>query len=378
MNDSSRKASGSTSGGGSRGGCAVAVAIAFVFFVIVYWATDGFGGDDAEFYSDETDRYSEYQTYLGNPIPRFTPNDSRSLSNALAESERRHGVCFGWKLTDGSEDAEQDYGADDSVSDTDPASSFDQGSSRGPNVAAETCSRWVEVRVTVAYTSASSENWSGVELDVAASDDFANSKLPDLDEFAELGITAERIIDAPVQSTGHAALSLPLLLTQSGALNEPAGGGNPQESKPAKPLPPAEGEGSLAWFWIALLGVVTLVAAGLGIAGAVRRGSDGSGPSGPPGGGQGPPPPPGPPPQGPQGPGGQGPPPGYPPQGQPPPGQPHPGQPPQAHFQPGAHGVPYRGGPPQGQPPPHPQQGYPQQGHFQQGHPPQGPGPAQH
>lgn len=368
---------GGTSGGqrgSQRGGCAIAVVAVFVLFLIVYWVTDGFDTDDAEFYSDESDRYSEYKTYLGSPIPRFTPQDAQSLSQSLARAEQRYDVCFGWRLTDGSMDAESSSSSS-SVSDSDPRASYDQGSSRGPDVPAETCSRWVEVQVTVAYTSESSDDWSGVDLEIEASENFPRSKLPDDDRFAELGITAEQFIDAPVPTTGHAALALPLLLTQSGLLNEPAPSGDSADSKPAQPLPPAESEGSMAWIWVGVLGALTAVAAVLGIVGLVRSRSNGSGPSGPPPG------PPGPPPN-PSGPGPQSsgppqaPPPGQQPPGQPPQGQPPRGQQPQGpphgqHPQGPPPGLPYRGGPPPGPPGSHPWP--PQPPH---GQPPQGPPPA--
>ncbi len=269
-------------GASKRGGCGAAIAIVFVLYLVVFWATGGLGltGDDTDFYSDESDRYSENQVYLGNPIPRFTPQDARALSQALSEAEREYGVCFGWKLTDGGEDAEP-YRESVTESATDPPASYDQGSSRGPDTPASTCPRWVEVQVTVAYTSESGESWSGVGLRVEGSQNFSSSDLPGEEDFAELGMTAEQFIDAPVQTTGHAALALPLLLVQNGALEAPAS--DRAAGEPARPLPPAEGGGTSAWVWFGILTALTLVAAGLGITGTARRRKSSEPPPGPPG-----------------------------------------------------------------------------------------------
>ncbi|MDR7301641.1 hypothetical protein [Haloactinomyces albus] len=285
-------------------GCGLALVIMFVVYVIAFGVTGGFGldGDDARFYGDESDQYSRSGYYFGQPIPRFSNEDSRRLAQALSDSEKRYGLCFGWKLTDGSEDADEDYDTETGTlrpSGPDPRSSYDRGSSRGPNTPAGTCSRWAEVQVTVAYTEEDSESWSGVDLDVVGSDNFESYDLPDSSDFAELGIDAETFIDRPVATTGHAALALPLLMTENGTLEpKPVSPGN-SAGKPEQPLPPADGgmSGLSTWIWLGVLGAVTVLGLVLGFRGVARQKSA---PSTPPG------PPPGPPTQGPpprQGPG---------------------------------------------------------------------------
>ncbi|SDP03447.1 hypothetical protein SAMN04487905_101517 [Actinopolyspora xinjiangensis] len=294
----------------------------------------GSGGDDesSAFHSDETSDYHRWENYAGQSIPRFTDTDSRQLSEELAEAEQRYGLCFGWRLTDGGEDREtsgpSDYdiggsGEEDSSSESDsgfdfetsdpdeftseedPSHSYDQGSSRGPNTPADTCEEWVEVRATVAYTSEYSEDWSAVELTVEQSPD-SGMELPHESDFAELGITAERFIEAPVDTTGQAALALPLLLSQEGSLParpaESSTGTQPEESLPdaGTAIP-----GLWRWIWLGVLGAVTVVSLVFGVVGIVRQRSanDSDGPppphqppgGGPPSGPPGPPTPPGPP-----------------------------------------------------------------------------------
>ncbi|RCW40131.1 hypothetical protein DFQ14_11210 [Halopolyspora algeriensis] len=298
-------------------GCGLAIGIMFVLYVIVFGATDGFGlGSDTQFYGDESDRYSEYRTYTGQPIPRFSAADSRRLSQALSDSEERYGICFGWKLTDGSKDAAGSYDPDSGQeAESDPPSSFDRGSSRGPTTPASTCPRWVEARVTVAYTSESSEDWSGVELEVAGSDNFESYELPfDNNSFADLGIDAETFIDQPVTTTGHAALALPLLMTENGTLDpKPV---RASSDAPPQPLPPASSgmRGLGTWLWLGFLGLLTVSATVLGFRARAHRKPVPTTPAGPPG------PPPGPPP-------GSSPPQGFPP-GPPPRQPPQPGAPP--------------------------------------------------
>ncbi|GAB3552910.1 hypothetical protein J2S53_003642 [Actinopolyspora lacussalsi] len=309
--------------------------IAALVLTLIVLGTGGKGGSES-FYGEESDRYSRAQSYGGQSIPRFTDADSRQLSEELAEEERRYGVCFGWKLTDGSDDLEyselyesqpdRDIGmpdeedseasqSDESNSPADPAHSYDQGSSRGPNTPASTCEEWVELRATVAYTSATSEQWSAVELEVAQ-DSGSNMDLPYDSDFAELGITAERFIEAPVDTTGQAAIALPLLLTQEGSLPARAAESR-TETRAAEPLPSADTgiPGLWRWVWLVVLGIVTVLGIVLGTVGLVRqRGGDGGdGRDGPP-----------------SGPPEQGPPPGQQPPQPPPPGQsPGPRWPPQ-------------------------------------------------
>ncbi|MGJ7908200.1 hypothetical protein ACOQFL_17180 [Actinopolyspora sp. H202] len=283
--------------------------IAGLVLTLIVLGTGGNGGSES-FHGDESSRYVRSQTYSGAPLSGFTETESRQLSEELAEEEQRYGICFGWKLIDGS-DGYLSSSSDSSPYEELSESDYDQGSSRGPNTPASTCEKWVEVRATVAYTSTTSEQWSAVDLEVAQAPD-SDMDLPYDSDFAELGITAERFIDAPVDTTGQAAIALPLLLTQEGSL--PARPAESRtETRAAEPLPSADTgvPGLWRWVWLVMLGIVTVLGIVLGTVGVVRQrggnGSDGP-PSGPPG--QGPPPgqqPPQPPPPG-QSPGRQWPP----------------------------------------------------------------------
>lgn len=324
-----------TGTGKSGPGCGLALVIMLVVYVIAFGVTGGFGltSDDAEFYGDESDRYSEYGRYSGQPIPRFSAEDSRRLSQALSGAEERYGICFGWQLTDGGKDADPSYSSGSArQSEPDPPSSFDRGSSRGPSTPADTCPRWVELQVTVAYTTGSSERWSGVDLEVVGSPDFESYELPyDNDDFAALGIDAETFIDQPVATTGHAALALPLLMTENGALEPKPVQATPGE--PRQPLPPAGSgmSGSGTWVWASVLGLVAAAAALLGLRARRKSGAAAApGPPVPPHGPAGPPPggspqwsPPGPSPGGPPWPPQNLSPPGPPPRPPGPPGPPH-------------------------------------------------------
>lgn len=288
-----------------------AVLAAFVGVGVVGGLTGalGGGGEQTQFTSEDTAVYSEGRTYTGPPVQRFLPADSQQLAQGLAASERVHGVCFGWKLVDGS------------------TKQADQGSSRGPGVPADTCPRWAEVEVVVALGSGDDPDAAAVR--VSGSPDLR--PLPTQSDFVELGVTADALAEEPVSVTGQAALGLPLLLVERGALTAPPEPGEAPGSGAVPPLPPAGGAGSSSWMlWGSLggLGAVAVVALVLGFRARSRQGAASDTPAPPPPGpppGPPPPGPPGPPPAGPPGPfPGQAPPPGRPPQ--PPPWPPGPGR----------------------------------------------------
>jgi hypothetical protein len=326
------------------------VALVIGFFVVVGVVTSSglfFGGAAQEtFTSEDTTYYSDSQKYSGPPIQRFAPADAQQLAQRLAEAEKLHGVCFGWKLVDGS------------------TKQFDQGSSRGPNVPASSCPRWAEAQVFLA-AGKTEDDLDAADVKVAASKDL--SSLPDADDFVNVGVTADALAEETVTLTGQAALGLPLLLVENGALKAPQVPDNAPGSASVPPLPRGDGSGSnwVIWAWLGGLGLVVVLGLVLGFRARAKQKSTSEAPAGPP---PGPPqagPPAGPPPPPPAGlqqpP--QGPP--VPPAGGQPPGQPappfQPGPPPPS----GPPGPP-RGGPP---PPPGPQPPWPPP-------PPQGPPPA--
>ncbi|NYH78999.1 hypothetical protein FHR84_002333 [Actinopolyspora biskrensis] len=257
-------------------GCAALFGFGVLAMIVVNVAT-GLDSDDESplFWDDESSRYSRQDTYTGQPIPRFTPTDSEDLSQGLSEYEQQYGICFGWKLTDGSNDSER--------STSDPESSYDRGSSRGPNTPADICDEWVELRVTVAYTSSVSDRWSGVGLDVAESPGLSLTT-PGTSDFAELGMDAETFIESPVDATGHAALSLPLLLAENNEDFETKQAESSEGTPPQQSLPPADGgaQGVGTWIWMGLLGLVTALAVGFGIRGVRRERAAQSGQNPPP------------------------------------------------------------------------------------------------
>ncbi|MHA6802108.1 hypothetical protein [Salinifilum ghardaiensis] len=326
--------------------------------LLIWVITSGMlpSSDQDTFTSDDTERYNDSDLYTGASIPGFTQQDAEELSRALDEAARPHGdLCLGWRLLDGT-----------GTPDPEPRG---VGSSEGPNVPADRCSRWAEVVVTVAY--GDNNDWDAAEIAVNTSPDL--HALITEDDFVSSGITADALVAEPVGATGQAALLLPLLLTEQGEL-EPASPADSAAEPPDEAAPPTGG-GNGAWMVVAWLGVLVLITIGALLGGfltraRMKRESRGDGPGGPgepggpgspggPGGPGGPSGPGGPGPSG--GPGGPaGPPPGVPDpsmpnqpmpgQGRPASGQFTPGQP----APPGTHGQPHPGA--SGQQPPWPGQ----------------------
>jgi hypothetical protein len=310
------------------------VALVIGFFVVVGVVTSSglFSGGSAQqtFTSEETTYYSDSQKYSGPPIERFAPADAQQLAQRLAEAEKLHGVCFGWKLVDGS------------------TKQFDQGSSRGPNVPANSCPRWAEVQVFLALGE-TEDDAAAADVKVAASNDLRS--LPDTEDFVNVGVTADVLAEETVTATGQAALGLPLLLVENGTLKAPQVPDNAPGSASVPPLPRGDGSGSnwVIWAWLVGLGVVVMLGLVLGFRARAKQKSTSDGPAGPP-------PPPAPhQPASPQQPGpGGGQLPGWP--GQPPGPPGHQGYPtPPPRPQPGPQPGPPRGGPPPPWPPPPPQ-----------------------
>lgn len=304
----------------------VLIGLAVLTLVCVLLVTTLFGGStQTTFTSDETTYYSQNSRYTGLESQSFSQDEAQQLSRQMADLEKLHGVCFGWKLTDGASRRSA------------------QGSSRGPDVPAESCPRWVETQVFVA-NAADDDDLDAADIEVRASPGLG--ALPDADDYVGLGISADALVGATVAFTGQAARATPLLLVESGALPPPR---VPDSTgTPSARLPEADGSGSSwpAWAWLIGLGTVALLAVLLGLRASAKQKKQAPPPvPGPPQG----PPPQGPPPQ-------HGPPQGFPPQGHPPQGPP-PGYPPQ--------------GPPQGYPQPGPPPGYGPPGPYR----PQPPGP---
>lgn len=260
--------------------------------------------DQDSFTSDQTERYNDNNVYTGASVPGFTQQDSQQLSRALDKAARPHGdLCLGWRLFDGT-----------GAGGPEPRGA---GSSAGPNVPADQCSRWAEVAVTVAY--GDNEDWDAARIEVNTSPDL--SAVITADDFVSSGITADTLVAEPVGATGQAALVLPLLLTEQGDLRA----ASPDDSAAQAPddAAPATGGGTGAWMIVGWLGVLVIITIGALVGGflararAKREARGGGGPDGPRGsGGPGPGGPSGPSwpggPGGPSGPGGPPPTPGVP------------------------------------------------------------------
>lgn len=196
------------------------------------------------------DRYSEStSTLFGMEIPQFTPADATALSGELADLEQMHGICFGWTLKDAGTGATS------------------TGSSRGPAISARSCPRWAEADVVVGYTAESSEDADAADVTLLTSPDLS-AAVGDA-EFERLGVTPDALVDDPVAATGHAALAVPLLLVEAGALPAPP---EPTAAQPLDPLAAAQAPqpgggdftaGQIAALVLSLLGAVALLGFGL-------------------------------------------------------------------------------------------------------------------
>ncbi len=222
-------------------GCGVTIVV--VVGAVAFTAVQSlFGSDVSSFAGGETKQYdSSTQVDSPAPIENFTGRAADELSKTLARAEKEHGVCFGWSLTDGSDN------------------STERGSSRGPNVPADTCSRWAETRVVVVENGGSGEyDYDYASIDTRASSDI--SPTPGAEDFVPLGFSAERLVAEPAIETGQAALALPLLLIEKRALQAAPRDRDVQEATPATPLPPSDGTnaGLTAWVWVVLFGMAAM------------------------------------------------------------------------------------------------------------------------
>ncbi|MDO3706031.1 hypothetical protein Q3W71_30615 [Micromonospora sp. C28SCA-DRY-2] len=176
----------------------------------------------------------------------------------LARSSASQGVCYGWELTD-----YFSYG--------DPVS---VGSNLGAGVAVEdnpACPRWVQVSARIYYPSESSDSDDNAYVDVTGSADFSSTELLRMESGLErLGVTREVFIDDPGWAVTRAAVMLPLLAAEAGAV-QPAAAPTEAATAPS-PLPET---GSDLWrdrwgYLLAAVGLL-LVTALLVTVGVVQR-----------------------------------------------------------------------------------------------------------
>ncbi|MCE7004802.1 hypothetical protein LWC34_18515 [Kibdelosporangium philippinense] len=176
--------------------------------------------------------YNSSTVYDGEIVPQFTTEAALELTAGLAEMEKAHGICFGWSLTDGKTKKTQ------------------AGSSKGRDVPAKQCQRWLETVVTVGYTSDNSTSPDGASVYVQGSSEFRS--LPVADDFARLGVNIPALVEDPIAGTGHAALGLPLLMIEAGTL--PMVEQTNRQVTP-KPLDVVSGSDISGSTWFALYGI---------------------------------------------------------------------------------------------------------------------------
>lgn len=250
-----------TQGSNSRNlGCLVVGGVGLLLLVVTMTLLPS--SDQNDFTSSNTESYQDTGLYSGEPIPRFTAADSERLSQQLGDSARAHDMCFGWRLVQGGMAASGASGSAPTPEDV------DVGSNRGAGVPADTCESWAEVRTTVAY--GSGDEYDAADIDIDMSDDMFDdmSALITADDFISSGITADTLVEEPVSATGQAAMSLPLLLIEEGALNpvDPTDPGDQgqddgEQQDSAEALPQGGNDGGwVPWSWLGVLSVLTVFA----------------------------------------------------------------------------------------------------------------------
>ncbi|MFY1705307.1 MULTISPECIES: hypothetical protein [Micromonospora] len=189
-------------------------------------------------------------------VPPPTSTQRQDTVPILARAATEQGLCYGWKLVDGSQ-------------------AVTVGSNLGDGIAVEDnpgCPRWLQLVADVDYTSASSELEDSASFRVAGSPDLDRARLGGLDtDLARFGLTEEVFVDDPGWAVTRAASVLPLLAAEAGLVE-------PLATAPAAPaaqvtaLPDA---GSDLWRdrsgYLFAVGALLLAAVLLIIVGLVQR-----------------------------------------------------------------------------------------------------------
>ncbi|MEU4714587.1 hypothetical protein AB0F73_13150 [Micromonospora purpureochromogenes] len=191
-------------------------------------------------------------------VPPPTAQERGDTVPILQRSTASQGVCYGWELKDY-------FGYGDPVS---------VGSNLGDGVAAEdnpACPRWLQVSVRIYYPSGSSESDDNAYVDVNGSSDFSAAELLRIANGLErLGVTEKVFIDDPGWAVTRAAVMLPLLAVEAGAV-EPAATPAPAATEPS-PLPdPGSDLWRDRWGYLLAAGGLLLVTGLLVTVGVVQR-----------------------------------------------------------------------------------------------------------
>jgi hypothetical protein len=188
-------------------GCLFVVGILLFALAMIFWDEGLF-----EFGDDDT-------TVVG-----LSQQDTDDLVRRLAEAEKAHGVCYGWKLIN--EDA--DSGKDTVVS---------EGSSRGAGISAENlddCAEYAVITVEIDYASSTSSFEDNAYISMTGSRAVMANKVETAD-FDRMGVTKEAAIAEPASTTGMGALAMPYLLVERGVVPAvPAADAAPAQA-PAQP-----------------------------------------------------------------------------------------------------------------------------------------------
>lgn len=189
-------------------------------------------------------------------VPPPTATERNDTVAILRDAAERQGICYGWHL-------QQRYG--DAVS---------AGSNLGDGVSVAghpRCPRWLQVTATVVYTDESSESEDSAVVTVKGSPGFDDDSRDLTAGLSRFGLTEAAFVKEPGWAVTRAAVSLTLLVVESGAASpEPMVTTAPTEVP--TPLPAA---GSDLWRdrsgWLIGATGLLLIAVLLVVVGLVQR-----------------------------------------------------------------------------------------------------------
>ncbi|SCL57436.1 hypothetical protein OIE14_12585 [Micromonospora peucetia] len=140
-------------------------------------------------------------------VPPPTTTERADTVSILARAAESQGICYGWQLKDRFARVEV----------------VNVGSNLGDGVSVEdnpACPRWVRVTGSINYTPQSSESNDTAYITVGGSDDFTRADLRAVERGLErFGLDEDAFIDEPGWAVTRAAVSLPLLLAETGAVS---------------------------------------------------------------------------------------------------------------------------------------------------------------
>jgi hypothetical protein len=190
-------------------------------------------------------------------VPILDPADAQELADRLAEARAQQDVCYGWtvQVTD-------DGGSEDGI---------DSGSSFGPGRPLDRtqCSRWVELRGFVHYTSETSESEDSATVVLEA-----NLPGPNVFQLENLGLGAGGLTgDSNDLRLISMVEVLPLLVAERGVAPYVTSElGQPPPTDVAPTNAPGSDWWRMYWWFVVLVPCVAAAGLFLGIAGGRRTG----------------------------------------------------------------------------------------------------------